>query len=274
MGDEIQDPSATSPSPSSGEDSPPAPSISAPPSPCSSPCPTKDIGILSGILQGINLMASRSGLMARRRRPSPSSNASPSSAPPPPGSAEPRASPSSPASTAICPPIIGKLHPKYGTPYISLILFAALSSLLIGFSFVGARVEEGYLTLLDLAVIMQLVPSCVHVPRAAQTHAPTPRPNSKPASPTYSPTPSPDSRHRPRHLRRLHSLAAGKLDLDLRAQAHPRLRRRLRLRVLLLPPLAAKRNAVLLEVTAADASCNLSSCIIVERKHQDGITTF
>jgi glutamate:GABA antiporter len=58
------------------------------------------------------------------------------------------------------PAVIGKIHPKYGTPHISLILFGALSSLLIGGSFFGASVEEGYLTLLDLAVIMQLVPSC------------------------------------------------------------------------------------------------------------------
>src|SRR6202041_969245 len=57
------------------------------------------------------------------------------------------------------PPIIGRIHPRYHTPYISLILFAVLSSLLIGTSFLGVSVGEGYLTMLDLAVILQLVPS-------------------------------------------------------------------------------------------------------------------
>ena len=57
------------------------------------------------------------------------------------------------------PPIIGRVHPRYHTPYISLILFAILSSLLIATSFLGVSVGEAYLTMLDLAVILQLVPS-------------------------------------------------------------------------------------------------------------------
>ncbi len=121
--------------------------------------PQQDIGILSGILQGINLMASRSGLMAVvipiavLECISILGTASAWFS----GTAR---IPFVAGIDRYLPQIIGKLHPKYNTPYISLLLFAALSSLLIGFSFVGARVEEGYLTLLDLAVIMQLVPSC------------------------------------------------------------------------------------------------------------------
>ena len=57
------------------------------------------------------------------------------------------------------PPVIGRVHPKYRTPYASLILFAILSSLLIGSSFLGVSVAEAYLTMLDLAVILQLLPS-------------------------------------------------------------------------------------------------------------------
>jgi amino acid transporter len=57
------------------------------------------------------------------------------------------------------PPIIGRVHPRYHTPYVSLILFAVLSSLLIATSFLGVSVGEAYLTMLDLAVILQLVPS-------------------------------------------------------------------------------------------------------------------
>ena len=121
--------------------------------------PQQDIGILSGILQGINLMASRSGLMAVvvpiavLECISILGTASAWFS----GTAR---LPFVAGIDRYLPAVIGKIHPKYGTPHISLILFGALSSLLIGGSFFGASVEEGYLTLLDLAVIMQLVPSC------------------------------------------------------------------------------------------------------------------
>ena len=57
------------------------------------------------------------------------------------------------------PAQVGRLHPRYGTPYVSLIVFAVMSSLLIVMSFLGVTVGEAYLTLLDLAVILQLLPS-------------------------------------------------------------------------------------------------------------------
>ncbi len=57
------------------------------------------------------------------------------------------------------PARMGLLHPRYGTPYVSLIVFAAMSSLLILMSFLGVTVSEAYLTLLDLTVILQLLPS-------------------------------------------------------------------------------------------------------------------
>lgn len=56
------------------------------------------------------------------------------------------------------PKIFGKLHPKYGTPHVALMGFAALSSGLIAMSFVGkTTVKEAYLTLLDLAVVLQMI---------------------------------------------------------------------------------------------------------------------
>ncbi|AXC13055.1 Amino acid permease [Acidisarcina polymorpha] len=120
--------------------------------------PQQDIGILSGILQGINIMASHTGLLilvaplAFLECIAILGTASAWFS----GTAR---LPFVAGIDRYLPAIIGKIHPKYGTPYVSLIMFAILSSLLIGGSFFGSSVEEGYLTLLDLAVIMQLVPS-------------------------------------------------------------------------------------------------------------------
>ena len=121
--------------------------------------PHDEIGILSGILQGINIMASRTGLLmvvvpiAFFECISILGTASAWFS----GTAR---LPFVAGIDRYLPAVIGRIHPRYGTPYVSLILFAVLSCGLIGMSFMGASVEEGYLTLLDLAVIMQLVPSC------------------------------------------------------------------------------------------------------------------
>ena len=56
------------------------------------------------------------------------------------------------------PEALGRVHPKWRTPYVALITHAALSSVFIGMSFIGAGVRDAYLTLLELAVILQLVP--------------------------------------------------------------------------------------------------------------------
>ncbi len=56
------------------------------------------------------------------------------------------------------PAALGKVHPRYQTPYVALIVHALLSTLFLAISFVGATVKEGYLTMLDLAVVLQLVP--------------------------------------------------------------------------------------------------------------------
>ena len=53
---------------------------------------------------------------------------------------------------------LGKLHKKYATPYVALIVHASLSAIFLGMSFVGAGVKEAFVTMLDLAVVLQLVP--------------------------------------------------------------------------------------------------------------------
>ncbi len=56
------------------------------------------------------------------------------------------------------PKALGKIHPKYQTPHIALIGIGALASGLILMSFVGkATVREAYVTLLDLAVVVQMI---------------------------------------------------------------------------------------------------------------------
>jgi len=56
------------------------------------------------------------------------------------------------------PAALGKVHPKYLTPHVALLVQATLSSVFLIMSFAGTTVKEAYLTLLDLAVVLQLVP--------------------------------------------------------------------------------------------------------------------
>ena len=59
---------------------------------------------------------------------------------------------------AYLPQALGKIHPRYATPYVALIVHATLSAMFLAMSFVGAQVKEAFVTMLDLAVVLQLVP--------------------------------------------------------------------------------------------------------------------
>jgi amino acid transporter len=57
------------------------------------------------------------------------------------------------------PEALGRVHPRWRTPYVALLTHAAASTVFIAMSFVGrTRVRDAYLTLLQLAVVLQLVP--------------------------------------------------------------------------------------------------------------------
>ncbi|MCI0404064.1 MAG: APC family permease [Acidobacteria bacterium] len=56
------------------------------------------------------------------------------------------------------PSALGRVHPRFGSPHIALIVTAALSSLFLAISFTQASVSEAFVTLLALAVVLQLVP--------------------------------------------------------------------------------------------------------------------
>ncbi|MGD1097428.1 MAG: APC family permease, partial [Bryobacteraceae bacterium] len=55
------------------------------------------------------------------------------------------------------PRSLARVHPRYGSPDIALIMFGVLASAIISMSFIGASVKEAYLTLLDLAVALQMI---------------------------------------------------------------------------------------------------------------------
>ncbi len=121
--------------------------------------PHQEIGILSGILQAINVMATHNGLLfvvaplAFLECIAILGTASAWFS----GAAR---LPFVAGIDRYLPPVVGKIHPRFQTPYVSLIIYAALSSLLTLMSFLGVSVGEAYLTLLDLAVILQLLPTC------------------------------------------------------------------------------------------------------------------
>lgn len=56
------------------------------------------------------------------------------------------------------PRALGRVHSRYQTPYVALIVHAILSCAFIAMSFVGATVQQAYQVLLLLAVVLQLIP--------------------------------------------------------------------------------------------------------------------
>jgi glutamate:GABA antiporter len=55
------------------------------------------------------------------------------------------------------PRAFGRLHPRYASPHIALLLCGALCALALYMSFAGAGLNEAFLTILDLSVILSLL---------------------------------------------------------------------------------------------------------------------
>jgi glutamate:GABA antiporter len=55
------------------------------------------------------------------------------------------------------PKALGKIHPRHHSPHVALIMFGFLATSIIAMSFIGASVQEAYLTMLDLAVALQMI---------------------------------------------------------------------------------------------------------------------
>jgi amino acid transporter len=56
------------------------------------------------------------------------------------------------------PQAFGRIHPRYGSPYVAVSVQAVIASGFILMSFVGATVEEAYLTLLDTTLLVYFIP--------------------------------------------------------------------------------------------------------------------
>ncbi|MFQ5638169.1 MAG: APC family permease [bacterium] len=56
------------------------------------------------------------------------------------------------------PEKFGKIHPKFGTPYIAVLVQGLIASVFILMSFIGATVKEAYLILLDTTMLVVFVP--------------------------------------------------------------------------------------------------------------------
>lgn len=60
------------------------------------------------------------------------------------------------------PPAFGRIHPRWGTPYIAILVQAALSTVFLFISVLGkgTTVERAYLILLDTMILIYFIPYC------------------------------------------------------------------------------------------------------------------
>jgi len=56
------------------------------------------------------------------------------------------------------PPALGKTHARYGTPHVSLLTQGVVVSLIILAMSAGSTIQEAYILLLDLSIILYLIP--------------------------------------------------------------------------------------------------------------------
>ncbi len=56
------------------------------------------------------------------------------------------------------PKALGKIHPRFGTPYVSLLILGVISSAIVILSLSGSSVAEAYLILSNAALILYFIP--------------------------------------------------------------------------------------------------------------------
>jgi glutamate:GABA antiporter len=58
------------------------------------------------------------------------------------------------------PRSLAKLHPRWGSPYVSLLVLGVISSVIVVLSLAGASVKEAYLKLSNATIILYFIPFC------------------------------------------------------------------------------------------------------------------
>jgi len=56
------------------------------------------------------------------------------------------------------PESFGKIHPKYGSPYMAVLIQAGIATIFILMSFIGASVEEAYMVLVETTLLVYFIP--------------------------------------------------------------------------------------------------------------------
>ncbi|WP_199098779.1 APC family permease [Dyella sp. ASV21] len=56
------------------------------------------------------------------------------------------------------PAMLGRLHPRFGTPHIALLVQGVLTSLMLVAALSGASIHEAYIILIDMTAVMSLLP--------------------------------------------------------------------------------------------------------------------
>ena len=56
------------------------------------------------------------------------------------------------------PPVLGRIHPRWGTPYVALLVQGVGASIFILLGALGSSVEEAYLVLIDTTIIVYFIP--------------------------------------------------------------------------------------------------------------------
>jgi amino acid transporter len=56
------------------------------------------------------------------------------------------------------PPAVARLHPRYGTPHVAVLVQTGLTTVLLVASQAGSTVREAYLVLLDMTIVMNFIP--------------------------------------------------------------------------------------------------------------------
>jgi amino acid transporter len=59
---------------------------------------------------------------------------------------------------AVLPPAFGRIHPRWQTPYVALLVQAGVASLFVIMGLAGATVRDSYVALVDMTVVLYFIP--------------------------------------------------------------------------------------------------------------------